>query len=98
MTDTKKQVIENIAERLIEALSGFEGQWEKPFFTAGDNKNVITVKEYRGINILILAAAAWKNGYKSKTWGTFQQWLEKKMPRQKRRKSNTDYFLEAADI
>lgn len=92
MTNTKNQVIENIAERLIEALSTFEGQWEKPFFTAGSNKNVITGKEYRGINILILAAAAWKNGYKSKTWGTFQQWLEKKCPVKKGEKATQIIF------
>ncbi|MBQ8347407.1 MAG: DUF1738 domain-containing protein [Alphaproteobacteria bacterium] len=92
MTNTKNKVIENIAERLIEALSDFEGQWEKPFFTAGDNKNVITGKEYRGINILILAAAAWKNGYKSKTWGTFQQWLEKKCPVKKGEKATQIIF------
>ena len=92
MTDTKNQIIENIAERLIEALSTFEGQWEKPFFTAGSNKNVITGKEYRGINILILAATSWKNGYKSKTWGTYQQWLEKKCQVKKGEKATTIVF------
>lgn len=91
MTD-KNQVIENIAERLIEALSGFEGQWEKPFFTAGNNRNVVTGKDYRGINVLILAVTALKMGYKSKKWGTFQQWLEKKCPVKKGEKATQIIF------
>lgn len=31
MTDTKNQIIENIAERLIEALSTFEGNGKSRF-------------------------------------------------------------------
>lgn len=91
MTD-KNQVIENIAERLIEALSGFEGKWEMPFFTAGNNRNVVTGKDYRGINVLILAVTALKRGYKSKKWGTFQQWLEKKCPVKKGEKATQIIF------
>jgi antirestriction protein ArdC len=92
MINTRNKVIENIAERLIKALSTFEGQWEKPFFTAGNNRNVVTGKDYRGINVLILAVAALKNGYKSKKWGTFQQWLEKKCPVKKGEKATQIIF------
>lgn len=41
---------------------------------------------------MILAATSWKNGYKSKTWGTYQQWLEKKCQVKKGEKATTVVF------
>ena len=38
--------------------------------------NTISHKPYRGINILLLWAAAQKYGYGSNEWGTYRQWQE----------------------
>ena len=94
MTD-KGNLIETMANILIERLENFSGEWEKPFFTSFA-RNVATQKAYRGINILILNFAAAVNGFTSPVWGTYRQWQEKGCQVKKKRKINDRCFLETA--
>lgn len=90
MTD-KGDLIETVANTLIERLENFSGEWEKPFFTSFA-RNVATQKAYRGINILILNFAAAVNGFTSSVWGTYRQWREKGCQVKKGEKSTTVVF------
>lgn len=90
MTD-KGDLIETVANILIERLENFSGEWEKPFFTSFA-RNVATQKAYRGINILILNFAAAVNGFTSSVWGTYRQWREKGCQVKKGEKSTTVVF------
>lgn len=90
MTD-KGDLIETVANTLIERLENFSGEWEKPFFTSFA-RNVATQKAYRGINILILNFAAAVNGFTSSVWGTYRQWQEKGCQVKKGEKSTTVVF------
>lgn len=90
MTD-KGDLIETVANTLIERLENFSGEWEKPFFTSFA-RNVATQKAYRGINILILNFAAAVNGFTSSVLGTYRQWQEKGCQVKKGEKSTTVVF------
>lgn len=59
-----KNVIEQVANTIIERLEGFSEKAEMPFMSSFP-KNVHTKKGYRGINVLILSFAALFNNYNS---------------------------------
>ena len=90
MTD-KGDLIETVANTLIERLENFSGEWEKPFFTFFA-RNVATQKAYRGINILILNFAA----VYIVRLGNLPAMAGKRLSGQKRREVNDRCFLEAA--
>lgn len=73
---TSKELIENMADSIIERLENFNGTWENPF-ASSIHYNIFSKKAYKGINILFLSTAAAKNGFTSKVWGTFKQWTDK---------------------
>lgn len=87
----KKDIIEQVANTLIERLENFSGEWEKPFISVYPH-NVVTGKPYRGINTLILAFTSALFGYHSASWGTFKQWQEKGYHVKKGEKATTIVF------
>jgi len=67
------KVYENITNRIIEKLEAGIIPWHKPWQSVeGMPKNVISQKEYRGINIFMLAV----QGYESPYWLSFKQVTE----------------------
>ena len=62
------KVYEIITNRIIEQLEKGEVPWHKPWI-GGYPKNLISKKEYRGINTFILASAH----YISEYWVTYKQ-------------------------
>lgn len=63
------KVEEIITQRIIEKLEFGTVPWHRPWSGADMPKNLITKKEYRGINVFILSAM----GYASPYWVSFKQ-------------------------
>lgn len=63
-------VYEIITNRIMEQLEQGTIPWQKPWnHTAGIPRNLMSQKEYRGINVWLLGAA----GYASPYWLTYKQ-------------------------
>ncbi len=62
-------VYEVITSRIIEKLEAGTVPWHKPWTGDGMPKNLITKKEYRGVNVFILSAS----GYESPYWVSYKQ-------------------------
>ena len=77
---TQNEIRERITRTIIEALEkGGLAPWRQPWLNdknAGLPENVVSKKQYRGINPLLLQIAAMKHGFQSKWWATFKQWHE----------------------
>lgn len=77
---SQAQLRESITHQIIEALkSGGLPPWRKPWSNdpaAGPACNVISRKKYRGINPLLLAVSSMQHKFRSKFWGTFNQWKD----------------------
>ena len=77
---SQAQLRESITRQLIEALeSGGLPPWRRPWSNdpaAGPACNVVSRKNYRGINPLLLACASKRHHLQSKSWGTFNQWRD----------------------
>ena len=64
---------QQITNKVINALSNAT-DWVKPWYGGftGIPRNVITQKEYVGVNVLSLWIGG--QGYSSSLWGTYKQW------------------------
>jgi len=65
----KKSAYQQAADTLISQLELGCVPWRKPWKSAGMPKNLVSQKEYRGINVFLLAM----QGYPSPYWLTFKQ-------------------------
>lgn len=66
-----------ITDRIIEMLEAGQAPWRKPWQDAGAPKNFHSGKEYRGVNVFMLAMTGAMMGYPSPYWVTFRQALER---------------------
>ena len=77
---TQNQIRERITNTIVEALkSGGLPPWRRPWAAdpaAGFPCNVVSKKNYRGINPLLLTISGMRHGLTSKWWGTFNQWRD----------------------
>ena len=62
------KVNEIVTQKILEELGKGSVPWHKPWLMAGHNKNLISKKPYRGINIFLLGY-----GHQSPWWVTFKQ-------------------------
>jgi len=65
-------VYETITSRIIEQLEAGTAPWHKPWRVRGKNglpRNLVTMREYRGINVWILLSS----GFSSPYWLTYRQ-------------------------
>jgi antirestriction protein ArdC len=70
-------IYEKITASIIEAIEVGCGKFEMPWHTFGSlPSNAGNKRRYRGINVLVLWAAASQRGYKTQLWATYQQWRE----------------------
>jgi antirestriction protein ArdC len=70
--DKRKSAYQEAADRIITQLETGTVPWRKPWASVGLPKNLVSHKEYRGINVILLSLA----GYPSPWWMTFKQALE----------------------
>ena len=59
----KKTVYEIITEQIINSLEQDQIPWRKPWSDFGSPKNLLTGKEYSGINFFLLSLSGWQNPY-----------------------------------
>ena len=65
-----KSVFEIVTDRILERLEQGTVPWHKPWTTAGGaSRNLISGREYRGVNLFLLAS----EGFTSPYWVTFKQ-------------------------
>lgn len=72
-------IYERITDQIVQAIeSGAAGEWRMPWHHNGSPTtrplNVDRGAPYRGVNTLILWAAAEEAGYDTGYWGTYRQW------------------------
>ncbi len=67
---------QRITDRIVTQLEKGAAPWQQPWASIGGGMptNVVSRKSYRGINTLLLWAAAEEHGYESHLWGTYRQW------------------------
>lgn len=71
---------QTITDRIVSAIERGAGEWRMPWHTATDNialPHNVTGRAYRGVNVLLLWAAAEASGYDSPLWATYKQWQER---------------------
>jgi antirestriction protein ArdC len=71
-------IYQAVTDRIIELLDQGTVPWRQPFNRGSGGasclpKNLISDKDYRGINVFLLAVTAWAEGYDSPYWLTFKQ-------------------------
>jgi antirestriction protein ArdC len=79
-TYIKKDVYQDVTNRIIAALEGGTAPWVKPW-KEGEKQtgcdllpsNAISGNNYRGINTMLLWSGQAENGYQSNSWVTFKQ-------------------------
>ena len=73
---SQSEIRENIVSTILEHLkAGKVAPWRRPWSldrNAGAPANVVSKRNYRGINPLILAVASMRHGFQSKWWATFK--------------------------
>ena len=78
INSSKPDIYEQVTAALIAALEegAHAGEYKMPWHALSSPFNTSSGKPYRGINILLLWAAAQKHNYGSNEWGTYRQWQE----------------------
>jgi antirestriction protein ArdC len=76
LNSSKPDLYEQVTQALISALEQGAGEYRMPWHSLSQPVNAISHKAYRGINTLLLWAAAQKNCYDSNEWATYRQWQE----------------------
>lgn len=79
MSDTRADIYSRITEQIEAAIAAGAGEWRMPWHHNGLSDarpiNLASNKPYRGVNVLVLWAAAQSGGYFHRLWGTYRQWL-----------------------
>ena len=81
-------IYDQATNAVVKMLETAGTDWCQPWQVNG-SRNVVTDKQYRGINTLILASTPYPSG----TWGTFKQWKHLGHPVRKGQKSTGIAFF-----
>lgn len=77
---SRSDVYARVTDTILAAIEAGAGKWQMPWHHCGSDLsrpvNVLSLKPYRGINVLSLWAAAHLRHYSTGIWGTFRQWQE----------------------
>lgn len=72
----KADIYEQITSAIIAAIEEGTPTFEMPWHSLSMPVNATSQRPYRGVNILMLWAAARKQVYSSNEWATYKQWQE----------------------
>ena len=82
-TETDRaDIYQRITDQIAAAIEAGAGKWRMPWHPGADGAmpvlpvNAVTRKPYRGVNTVVLWAAAQAEGYPSAIWATYRQWAE----------------------
>ena len=93
-------LFERITRQIIEAIEAGAGEFAMPWHRWGEGTaqpvNAASGRSYRGINTLLLWAAAEAAGYSSGRWATYRQWTESGAQVRKGQKSTAILFWKNA--
>jgi antirestriction protein ArdC len=79
----RADIYQRITDSIAAAIEAGAGEWRMPWHSGADGQapvlpvNVVTGRPYRGINTVVLWAAAQAKGYNAGIWGTYRQWKER---------------------
>lgn len=92
-----RDVYTQVTDTIISAIEAGAGQWDMPWHRHGVTHtrpmNALTGKRYRGVNVLVLWAAAEARGFTTGLWGTYRQWQGKGAQVRKGEKSSLVVFF-----
>lgn len=94
-------IYQEVTNRIIAMVEKGVVTWRSPFFgrqKAGLPKNLASGKEYRGINVFLLALTGWAQGYESAYWVTFNQARERGGSVRKGERSSMVVFWKQSEI
>jgi antirestriction protein ArdC len=81
MTQDRADVYTRITAEIIAAIEAGAGEFKMPWHHTGTSTarptNIASGKNYRGVNVLALWAAAEIARYDSGLWGTYRQWVRR---------------------
>ncbi len=63
---------QRVTDQILAMLDKGTAPWQYPI-KGGLPKNIVTQKDYRGVNVFLLAITSWAKGYQSNQWLTFKQ-------------------------
>ncbi|TWT41365.1 ArdC family protein [Botrimarina hoheduenensis] len=73
----RRDIYQEVTSRILELLETGVAPWRQPIKRSntsdGMPKSLSTGKNYRGINVFLLAMTSWAHGYGSDYWATFNQ-------------------------
>jgi antirestriction protein ArdC len=72
----KADLYEQVTQSIVRAIEEGAGQYVMPWHSLTRPVNAMSRKSYRGINTLLLWAAAREAQYQSNEWATYRQWQE----------------------
>ena len=81
-TESRADIYQRITDRIAAAIEAGAGKWQMPWHPGADGAapvlpvNAATGKPYRGVNTVVLWAAAQAEEYPSAAWATYRQWAE----------------------
>jgi antirestriction protein ArdC len=93
----KADVYEQITNEIVSAIEAGAGKYEMPWYALSTPLNATSRKPYRGVNVLMLWAAARKHSYSSNEWATYRQWEETGAQVRKGERSTTVVFWKFYD-
>ncbi|NOY41041.1 MAG: DUF1738 domain-containing protein [Planctomycetes bacterium] len=72
----KLDIYQTVTDRISELMEQGTVPWRRPIKGNGGDgfpKNLTSGKQYRGVNVFLLAAMSWLQGYESSYWLTYKQ-------------------------
>ncbi|APZ95870.1 ArdC family protein [Fuerstiella marisgermanici] len=73
---SRRDIYQEVTERILELLDAGTVPWRNPIRRGGGDgwpKNLQSGKQYRGVNVFLLAVEAMQRGFSSDYWLTFKQ-------------------------
>ncbi|QDV73810.1 ArdC family protein [Botrimarina mediterranea] len=96
----RRDIYQEVTNRILELLETGVAPWRQPIKRSanGDGmpKSLSTGKNYRGINVFLLAMTSWAHGYESDYWATFNQVTKQQGKVKKGEKSTLVVFWKQA--
>lgn len=92
----KASIYETITNQIVTAIEEGAAEFKMPWHRMGQDifcpVNVVSGRDYRGLNVISLWMIAEAKRYQSGTWATYQQWQEKGCQVRKGEKSASVFF------
>jgi antirestriction protein ArdC len=102
MKEDRADIYQRITDQIVEAIEKGADRFQMPWHTSAGYAfspiNAQSQRPYRGINVLVLWAAAQKHGYKSGAWGTYKQWQELGAHVRRGEKATSVVFWKFSDV